>query len=207
VEANISSDLDIEDWLFCAGLISESIPNSIISKLGRRFGALYYKKFSEQACSCVHVAKDFSGCILGVIIGTTNYSEAHSIAFNNQLIKLLMAANFRLLKFSVISWLIKGLWGKSKIGESNRATGPAELVVVTVCPQAKGTGIAQLLVEKMEAAFKSKGVKEPYLILTEKANFRANNFYQKIGAVFVKTNIHHGREINQWHKKLSDKND
>ena len=46
-------------------------------------------------------------------------------------------------------------------------------------------------------------LRHPYLILTEKVNICANRFYEKIGACFVRTYQHHGREINEWHKHLA----
>jgi ribosomal protein S18 acetylase RimI-like enzyme len=142
--------------------------------------------------------------ILGVIIGTINYTSARSIAFKEQLAKLILAANLRLLRWSVITWVAKGII--AKIGSESNShidTPHAELVAIAVCPEARGTGLSQELVEAMEKFMVSKRLSGPYTILTEKANARANRFYEKIGAKFVRTNLYHGREINQWHKKIT----
>ena len=78
-------------------MIAEAIPNTVISKLGSKFGAAFYNKLVEQECSCGYVARNESENILGVIIGTTDYPKTHSVAFKGQLAKLIVIANFRLL--------------------------------------------------------------------------------------------------------------
>lgn len=204
MDAVITTEINSEEWPDISTLIAQAIPNALISKLGKAVGAAFYGKIVEQDCSCGYVAKDESGNIVGVIIGTTGYSKVRSIAFKGQLAKLLIAANIKLLSWPVISWVIKGILAKAKREKQNYADRPtAKLVAIAVCPKARGTGIAQKLVEKMESFMVSKGLTGPYTILTEKSNTRANKFYEKIGATFVKTNLHHGREINEWHKEIT----
>ena len=187
-----------------ANLVAKAVPNAIISKLGNKFGAIFYSKVVEQEYSCGYVARDESDNILGVIIGTADHPKARSIAFKGQLAKLLLAANFRLLSWSVISWLVKGIVTKIRGKKQEHTDTPvAELIVITIHPKARGTGLAKELVKKMEKFMISKGLRGPYTILTEKANTRANRFYEKIGATFVRTNLHHERKINEWHKEIT----
>lgn len=191
-------------WIEVADLVATAVPNALISKLGNRFGARFYSKVVQQEYSCGYAARDASGNIVGVVIGTSDYPKARSMAFKGQLIKLVKAANFRLLSWSSISWVIKGVLAKVKGKEQNHTDRPpAELVAIVVRPEARGTGLAQKLVEEMEKFMVSKGLRGPYTILTEKSNTRANKFYEKIGARFVKTNLHHGRAINEWHKEMT----
>ena len=43
-----------------------------------------------------------------------------------------------------------------------------------------------------------------YIQFFNKVNSKVfNRFYEKIGARFIRTNLHHGREINEWHKKVT----
>jgi len=191
------------EWYQVAELIAQAIPNALVSKLGNRFGAAFYRNIVEQECSCGYAARDESDNILGVIIGTTDHPKARSIAFKGQLAKLLLAANFRLLSWSVISWLVKGIVTKIRGKKQEHTDTPlAELIVITIHPKARGTGLAKKLVKKMEKFMIAKGLRRPYAILTEKANTRANRFYEKIGATFVRTNLHHERKINEWHKAI-----
>lgn len=204
MQTRITTEIDDKEWLYIAGLIAEGVPNSIISKVGNRFGAAFYSKLVEQKYSCGYVARDTSDNIVGVIIGTTDYPKARSIAFKGQLVELIIGANFRLLSWSVISWVIKEIIAKISSEKDDRInTATAELVAIAVCPEARGTGLARKLVEEMEKFMVSKGLSGPYIIRTEKANTRASKFYEKIGATFVKTNLHHGKDINEWHKEIA----
>jgi ribosomal protein S18 acetylase RimI-like enzyme len=191
------------EWIEVAGLVAQAIPNALISKLGNRFGAAFYSKVAEQDCSCVYVAKDESNNVIGVIIGTTDYPKAHSVALKGRLMRLMISVNFRLFGWSVISWMIKGILAKVKgIDEEHSNRPAARLVAIAVCPKERGTGLAQELVDRMEKFMVSKGLGGPYAILTEKANKRANKFYKKIDAKLVRTDLYHGREINEWHKRI-----
>jgi ribosomal protein S18 acetylase RimI-like enzyme len=199
----ITDKVSKEDWLIVADLIAKAIPNTVISKLGDVFGALYYRKLSESDLSCAYIAKDQNDEVAGIIIGTLDFPKVHSCSFRSQLLKLFLAANFRLIHWAVIKWFIKGILHKLKSKEENSSNIPiARLAAIAILPSYKGTGLAQKLVEEMEAFFHSSGLSEPYAILTEKSNLRANSFYKKIGADLVATNTHHGRQINQWNKLL-----
>jgi ribosomal protein S18 acetylase RimI-like enzyme len=193
-----------DDWQAIADLVAQGIPNIIITKLGRSFAAAFYEKVSAQEFSCTYVARDNFGNVAGVIIGSLDYSQAYSIAVKTQWLKLIFAANIRLLSWSVNGWIIKGVLAKLK--NENRAPEHqpnARLIVVAVRPEARGTGLAASLVEKMEEFMLAQNLVGPYLIFTEKANTRANKFYEKIGAKLIRTNVHHGREINEWHKEIA----
>jgi ribosomal protein S18 acetylase RimI-like enzyme len=191
------------EWTEAAELVARSVPNALISKLGNKFGATFYSKLVEQECSCGYVARDEAKNILGVVIGTTNYPQASSIALKSQLAKLAIKANFRLMKWAVVAWAVKGIISRLKSETQNSTARPeAELVAIAVRPEMRGTGLAMALVDEMERFMASQELGGTYSILTEKANKRANRFYEKIGAKLVRTDIHHGREINEWHKEI-----
>jgi len=201
VDANNVSE---KDWMTIGELIADAIPNAVYSQLGAAFGAVFYKKLVQQKCSCGYVAKDKFGDTAGVVIGTADYSTARSSVLNNNIISLLLAANFRLFKWSIISWLIKGFVSKLKGRRDCYIDKPsAELVAIAIRSDVRGTGLAQQLTKKLEKFIVSEGNCSTYAILTEKTNTRANRFYERIGATFIRTNFHHGREINEWHKKIN----
>lgn len=191
-----------QHWPSISVLIANSIPNTIVSHLGTTFGSLYYRNISQNQFSCTFIALDNSKNVVGVIIGVLNRESAKNLS-KKMKVKLLLAANLRLFSLTVLAWVIKGLANKI-INKQNPATFPdAELLAIAVLPEFRGTKLAYELVEKMEFLFKKQHLTEPYLILTEKANLRANSFYSKIGAELINTHLHHGREINEWHKFLS----
>ena len=48
------------EWIEVAKLIAQAVPNALISKLGNKFGAIFYSKLVEQERSCGYVARDES---------------------------------------------------------------------------------------------------------------------------------------------------
>lgn len=195
------------DWPEVINLISESIGNVVIVKLGKRFAELFYRSFSLQDYSCVYVARSNQGRIIGVIIGTLDHRRAYLQAVNNQRLRLFLSANIHLLSIPFIAWLLNGIMCRLKKKPHEKPCQlKARLVVIAVCGEFRGSGLANSLVTQMEKFLFEHGLREEYLILTEKNNSVANRFYEKIGAVFSTTYIHHGRTINEWHKSITDRN-
>jgi GNAT superfamily N-acetyltransferase len=202
-EITITDRIDNELWTSVAGMIVEAVPNTIIAKLGRTFAAAFYKNISIQGFSCAYIGIDNSGKIASVIIGSLDHSRAYSVAMKTQRLKLAFYANFRLLRWAVISWVVKGIIAKIKSEAQPVKSRPkARLILIVVRPDLRGGGLAAALVEKMEEFMLEGNITGPYFILTEKENKRANRFYEKIGANFIGTNLYRGREINEWRKLI-----
>jgi len=193
---------DDNDWRAISDLIAASIPNTIISHLGHSFGIRFYKSIASTDYSCVFVCKDNLGNVNAVIIGTLSHSASYSKIRRNAFV-LLLAANYHLLKWSVIRWIFLNLCSKL-FQRKNNLSFPieAELIVIAVSPDMRGEGISVKLIQCWEE-FLIKNSKEcEYYILTEKNNERANGFYKKIGAQLITTMVSRGRKINRWHKRL-----
>ena len=201
------SEIKHEQWQEAANLIWKAIPNAVIAKLGVKFNTLFYKSIAENECSCAFLVHSPSGKSLGIIIGTLDRPLVYAAAVKNNVFRLMLAANFRVVRPAVIHWVIKGVLSKfsHKKMEQVPTRPAAELIVIAVQPEARGTGVAANLVALMEKWMKSKGLEGPYTILTEKSNERSNKFYAKIGSHFIETTLHHGREINEWQKYLTQK--
>lgn len=189
-------------WPAISDLIAEAIPNAIVSSFSTAFGSLYYCNISQKQHSCCFVALDNSGKVVGVIIGTLDRNSVNKLPIKMK-VKLLLLARLRLFSLTVLMWVIKGLISKITNKEGTGSSSDAEMLVIAVLSECKGTKVAYELVEKMESFFKEQNLKMSYLIHTEKANVRANHFYSKIGAVLINTHLHHGREINEWRKSLA----
>jgi ribosomal protein S18 acetylase RimI-like enzyme len=188
-------------WKDVSDLIGKGIPNAIVSCLGRNFGAYYYKKLAMAEHSCVFVSQTKDKELIGVIIGTTNRNRGDAFGIADKL-KLLYLANFRLLSPAFIKWAIKGIISKIFKAQKQLYLLDAELLDIAINERYRGCGIAPELIRRMEGFFTDRQVNK-YLILTEKSNLRANGFYKKIGAVYVRTYKFHGREINEYHKEIS----
>jgi GNAT superfamily N-acetyltransferase len=191
-----------KDWNSISDLIAKSIPNTIVSHLGRKFGAIYYKSIASCECSCVYIYADKSDGIKGVIIGTIDHSTSYSEIKKN-IIKLLAAMNFRIFKPFVIKWIFSNIFSKIAKSKSNHSfLLSAELIAIAVSPDVRGKGVADKLIQKWEDFIIYESQENEYYILTEKDNERANKYYKKIGADYITTFISRGRRINRWHKTI-----
>ena len=145
------------DWREIADMIARSIPNALVSSLGTRFGAAFYSRIASMESSCAYVALDDSDSLAGVIIGTADSRCGFLRVFQGQWFRLVLAANFRLLRCRVIVWLLRGIIakarGKKEADESDLA---AEMMAIAVRQHAQGSGVAQELVATMQEFMISK---------------------------------------------------
>lgn len=193
-----------------AGLIRSSIPNALVSHLGLKFGSVYYSAMVTRSASYGFVANDPEGNVVGVLIGSLNSVGLQRELLRSQIGRLLFAANVHLLKPAVVWWLIKGVWENltalriTDAGDSRSSDRPlAELLVVAVRPDYRGSGISAELVECFENALRAHASRpRDYCIHTEVSNLAANKFYSRLDAELALITEHHGREINQWRKRL-----
>lgn len=190
------------DWLGFAELVATAIPNYLVSQLGPRFGAVYYRHLAAHPDACCLAAYDETGTLAGCILGTLDRSATRRLTLP-VIARLLLAANIRLLSPAFLGWLARGVGRTLQAKTIRRQFPAAELAIIAVAPEFRGEGLALQLIDEMETFFRERGLRKPYLILTEKENLGSNRFYEKIGAKLIRTYRHHGREINEWHKALA----
>lgn len=192
-----------KDWCEIASLIAKSIPNAVVSHLGTAFGSRFYRYLAESKDSCAFIFKDNSESVQGVILGTMDHSMAYSIIKKNKF-KLLLNANFRLLKWYVLKWILMNIM--FRFFESNTFPShslKAELIAIAVSPEMRKKGVAPALIRQMENFFIKQNEVNAYYILTEKENAAANAFYQKIGAEHAMSFLSRGKIINYWIKNIT----
>lgn len=192
-----------KDWEQIIKLLVTSFPNAFVSQFGLDFAALYYRHLANDPDTCVLAAFDRTGELAGVVIGTVDRQRARLLPFSF-ILRLVVAANYRLLSRSFLLWLANSQRTETKVADTANARPQAELMAIAVDPRFRGQEVAFQLLNRIEAFFRLKNLQQPYVILTEKTNQAANSFYKKIGACFAGTNLHHGREINVWHKDLAE---
>ncbi len=188
------------DWHGFATLVATSIPNYIVSQLGPRFGEIFYRHQAEHPDAFSMVAYDEAGELAGCILATLDRRATRKLTLPI-IARLLLAANIRLLSPAFLRWLVRGFHNLTKRNMSLNSPA-AELIIFVVAPAFRGDGLAHRLFVELEAFFQAEGLREPYLILTEKENQLANRFYEKQNAKFIGTYRHHSREINTWHKSI-----
>jgi GNAT superfamily N-acetyltransferase len=190
-----------QHWREIARLIADSIPNSIISHLGVPFAALYYEHIAKSPLSCCYAAFDAADNLAGVSMATLDRTASKKLTFMLE-VKLFFAANIKILSLKTIRWILDGFFNMDEQNRNEKCFPKAELVVLAIAPQYRGQHLSKRFLEIMENFFRENNVNNPYLILTEYTNLKANRLYGSIGAKFIKTNSHHGKKINQWHKSL-----
>jgi len=190
-----------QHWREIASLIADSIPDSIISHLGVPFAALYYEHIAKSPLSCCYAAFDAADNLAGVSMATLDRTAAKKLPFVLK-VKLFFAANLKIVSLKTIRWILNGFFYMDEENRNEKTFPKAELVVLAIAPQYRGQHLSKRFFEIMENFFRDNNVNNPYLILTEYSNLKANRLYGRIGAKFIKTNTHHGKKINEWHKPL-----
>lgn len=198
------------DFREISGLLRSSIPNALVSHLGLQFGSAYYAAIVAQPESFGFVARDAQGSVVGVIIGSLDALLRKRFLTLSQIVTLILAANVRLARPALVWWMLQGVkarlanlgnWGSDKAKSLDRPR--PELLAVAVSAEYKGSGLAGKLVCHFEEVLRANGsASRTYCIHTEASNHAANRFYCRIGAELALTIKHHGKEINQWQKRL-----
>jgi ribosomal protein S18 acetylase RimI-like enzyme len=194
------------DALSVGRLYRDAIPQALFARLGDRFTARFVRWIHEQEHSQVWVAKKADGATLGVIAGTLDRPGIYRKIVRQHAIRLSLGVLANLHRAGVLTWIRRAVWERlqSKAAMPSHTTRPAaELLVVAVTPEAKGSGLARRLVEHMERQFRSWGFQGPYVILTLSTNARANAFYERIGATLVTQVETRGQLVNEYHKDLT----
>lgn len=189
------------DWRRIAELLADAIPNALASHFGWRFGARYYRHLAESPGACSFAAFDANGTLAGVVIGTLDRQCSRQLPLELKL-QLLVDAHYRALTPGFLRWLANSRRTaiRSKSAAGVRPQG--ELLVIAVDPRFRGQQLSSRLLERLETFFLENGLRQTYLVLTEKTNHAANRFYAQTGAILAGTNLYHGRQINEWHKTL-----
>jgi ribosomal protein S18 acetylase RimI-like enzyme len=191
-----------QEWDAISRLVAEAIPHYLVSHLGTRFGSLYYRHLASHPGTCGLAAYDAAGSLAGFVLGTLDSCAARRLT-TPVIARLLLAANVKLLSPAFLRWLARGVPSILRTGSPALEFPEAELILLVVSPTFRGQKLAPRLLTALEEFFRQRQHRAPYFILTEKTNLASNRFYEKVGARLVRTNHHHGREINEWHKSFA----
>lgn len=191
-----------EDWPHIAELFVKSLPNALASSFGPSFGAFYYRNIAEGPGAACFAAVDEAETLAGVIIGTLDRKRVNHPPLLLKL-RFLAAAHIRLLSPDFLYWLANSRHTTKRADAAGNNQPKAELLMIAIDPRFRGQRLASRLLYQLEEFFRNNGLNTPYIIHTEKSNHAANTFYEQLGAIFVGTNLHHNKQINEWHKTVS----
>jgi ribosomal protein S18 acetylase RimI-like enzyme len=191
-------------------LYREAIPQAIFARMGERFTAAFFCWVQQQPCSQVWVARGSDGELLGVVAGTLDRPGIYRTIVRTHRLRIACSLLVNLYRPSVIAWIVRALHGRLVSQSDDPASVPrpaAEMLLLAVENQARGTGLARRLVRHIESQFLEWGFHETYVILTLSTNTRANAFYEKIGARLVARKRTRGYLVHEYHKDLSTPSD
>jgi ribosomal protein S18 acetylase RimI-like enzyme len=191
-----------EDWPPIAELFAKSLPNALVSSFGPGFGACYYRHIAEGPGSASFAAFDEAGALAGVVLGTLDRKRVYHPPLFLKL-RFLAAAHIRLLSPAFLYWLANSRYTTKRVDAADNNQPQAELLMIAIDPRFRGQRLASRLLNQLEEFFRNNGLNTSYLIHTEKSNHAANTFYEQIGARFVGTNLYHNKQINEWHKTVT----
>ena len=191
-----------EDWPPIAELFAKSLPNALASSFGPTFGACYYRHIAEGPGAASFAAFDKAETLAGVIIGTLDRKRVYNPPLPLKL-RFLAAAHIRLLSPAFLHWLANSRHTTKRADAADHNQPQAELLMIAIDPRFRGQHLASRLLSRLEEFFRNNGLNTPYIIHTEKSNHAANTFYRQIGALFVGTNLYHNKQINEWHKTVT----
>jgi GNAT superfamily N-acetyltransferase len=184
-------------------LYISGIPNAVFCALGRGFLSIFFAKLTARSDVCAFVAVDGEGRVHGIIAGTLCRSVSYGAVLRENRWALLQAAGLRLLSPRVIRWIIGRLVGRLRpVREDGPDMPDAELLVISVCSEARGTGLARRMIAVMDDWFADHGFKGEYTILTEASNTLGNAFHKSVGAKLVTEGSGH-RAINSYVRKVN----
>lgn len=191
-----------EDWPHIAELLAKSLPNALASSFGPSFGTCYYRHIAEGPGAVCIAAFDEAEALAGVIIGTLNRKRVSHPPLLLRL-RFIAAAHIRLLSPAFVKWLANSRHTTKRADVVDNNQPQAELLMIAIDPRFRGQKLASQLLYQLEEFFRNNGLNTPYIIHTEKSNHAANTFYEQIGALFVGTNLYHNKQINEWHKTVT----
>lgn len=203
LEIKRADSLGDEEWLDAAILIQNGIPNSVISYLGTAFNAEFYKAIACASSGCGYFAIDKDKKVVGIVVGALDRDEVYYRSIRSRPFLMATLAGFRVFSLPVLKWIIAGIRSNVlRTTVDNRAECKAELVVIAVNPEKRGSGIAHRLIKAMESEFIKQSGERGYMIRTEAMNVIANHLYERLGAEFIEVTVFHGRRINSWYKRI-----
>jgi ribosomal protein S18 acetylase RimI-like enzyme len=197
--------MEARDAYAVGRLYAESIPQAIFARLSGRFTAAFMRWIHEQEHAHVWVARDEHDRIVGAIGGTLDRPATYARMIRAHRWRIALGVLADVYRPAVWSWILHAVWERWRPTPEPPRTVPrpaAELLVIAVTPQTRGSGLAWRLVEVMEAQFRAWGFDGVYKILTLSTNDRANAFYRRIGATLAVQVPTRGLLVNEYHKRV-----
>lgn len=162
-----------------AALHASCIDRGFLSLLGIPFLSLMYQAIDESAEGVLLIEEE-SGRVLGYVSGCCGMGPIYRQMLRHPM-RLFWALLPSLLKPSRLRRILEILrYGRSQ--PTREELPGAELLSIAVAPEARGTGIAEVLYRRLVAHFRQQGV-AAFKITVGDVLLPAQRFYTRMGAV------------------------
>jgi GNAT superfamily N-acetyltransferase len=178
------------DHAFAADLHAAALPHGFFGRLGTGFLRAYHESFMASPHAVAYIAETRDGRV-GYLVGT--FGPHNSWVLRNRWVRLavrgalaLLARPPELVLFlrtrtaSYVRRLLKARTGTAPDARPRRRQPPAVLTHVAVCPEARGQGVGDALVEAFVTAARKTAATEACLV-TLAGPDGAGPFYQGLG--------------------------
>ncbi len=145
---------------------------------GRSLLRLYYEALAGSGGGCGFVAEGESG-VEGFVCGVWNHSMVRSSLLRHHAFRLLLWTGAQALIRPALIWDAVTRFSESPAGRSATAKG-CELRPIVVSPRARGTGVANRLVDALQEEARERGFPTIHLFV-HNDNVAAISFYRKAG--------------------------
>jgi ribosomal protein S18 acetylase RimI-like enzyme len=190
----------------CANIHKQEINGGFLSQLGLKFLKLLYKAIISSSNTCCIVAEK-DNFVVGFVAISFNTNKFYKEFFIKYGLKVFFILIFNLFNPVIMKKVIESAIYpfkkiKTKKNDSIEIT-ETELLSIAVNQNAKGTGIAQRLIETMFDECKKRNIRKIKVIVGAE-NSRANRFYEKVGFRFCSNIYIHGSDVsNVYIKELN----
>lgn len=164
------------------------IPEANISALGDRFAGEFVRLACRRRQSRVLVVRNDRGDVVAFLAATLHRHGYMGETLRKNWMRLALAANVRVFSPRVLAWCVRAAVGKllAPLRRGDEEEGPvidadAQVFAMAVTEEARGMGMAERMLARMEQQYRDWGYTGKYLIFTLANNEIANRLYRKIG--------------------------
>jgi len=198
-----------------AQLHIEGITTGFLSQLGVSFLQKLYVSINNAPDSRVFVAVDEHGKPVGFLAGSIDMNKMYRHIIIRQFVLFIIILLPHIFSVKTLRKIIETILyplkkkkhsvsgnDKTVVTDDQSCQIKTELLSIAVDKSARGKGVGKKLVFAFELYLKEKNIQQ-YKVVTFSLDKNSNSFYESCGFVLVKSFMHHGNLLNQYHKTVS----
>ncbi len=180
MNAVASTSLTHADVHMAAALHQRAFDRFFLSSLGEPFLREFYRGFVTDPDAVTRVARDDSGCVVGVVVGTVAPDRFFRRLLHTRRLHLAVAALRAVVRRpTTAARLIRGIAYRG--GTPVTAATGALLSSICVDPRAEHSGHGRALIDDWWTDVMARGITSAYLTTDAADNERVIRFYEKAG--------------------------